>query len=218
MLLFNYIALGQDLVDSKRELSAVNAYVSLGYMHKDFSTLNSYSIDNDLPVFSDRGLDVGFGGNVFFKRFLFGGQGNIGLSANGYSTNSQINSGSAFLNMGYVVFENRQSLFYPTLGVGIRGTILEITPNNSMEGEAIDISSTNLLANLSVNADFFQNPGNYNRGGLVLGLSLGYHFIPSGFRWNTSNSKSGDELREKLGSINTSGIQFKIKLGWGVKK
>lgn len=204
----------------------MNAYLSLGYLQKDFETLNKYSVDNDLPVFSNRGINLGFGGNVFFNRFIYGGQGNVELSTNGdgNTSNSKINSGSAFLNGGYIIQESNQAIFYPSFGVGIRGTELQVQSKSSGQGEqAISdyrITSTNIVANLSFNADFFLNSGNYNKGGLVVGLSLGYTIIPSGLNWYTDdrvNSESENEITKKLSSINTSGLLFKIKLGWGVK-
>lgn len=224
ILLFNNPLIAQQKDEPIKQLSAVNAYVSLGYLQKDFETLNKYSIDNNLPVFSNRGINLGFGGNVFFNRFIYGGQGNVELSTNGdgNTSNSKINSGSAFINVGYIIQENTQSIFYPSFGVGMRGTELHVKPNTSDQGEqnisSYRITSTNILANLSLNTDFFLNSGNYKKGGLVVGLSLGYSLIPSGFIWNTSTqAESKNELPEKLGSINTSGILFKIKLGWGVK-
>lgn len=165
ILFLNEGAIGQEKNTSIRKLSAVNAYISLGYIHRDFNTLNSYSTDNNMPVFSNDGLNLGFGGNIFFDRLLLGGEGIVGLSIHGDSnySHSQINSGSAILNVGYFIQDKNQLIFYPSIGLGVRGTELQENPIDNIDDQIVDMSefrvtSINLLANLSLNTDFFLNP------------------------------------------------------------
>jgi hypothetical protein len=70
ILLFSNPLIAQEKDQSINQLSAVNAYLSIGYLQKDFEALNKYSIENDLSLFSNSGVDLGIGGNVFFKSFL----------------------------------------------------------------------------------------------------------------------------------------------------
>jgi len=66
-ILFNQPVIAQENGPSKKQLNAVIAYLSLGYLQKDFKEINQYSTDNDMPVFSTFGVDLGFGGMYFLK-------------------------------------------------------------------------------------------------------------------------------------------------------
>lgn len=89
----------------------------------------------------------------------------MGLSIHGDSnySHSQINSGSAILNVGYFIQDKNQLIFYPSIGLGVRGTELQENPIDNIDDQIVDMSefrvtSINLLANLSLNTDFFLNP------------------------------------------------------------
>jgi hypothetical protein len=70
ILLFSNSLVAKEKDQSINQLSAVNAYLSIEYLQKDFESLNKYSIEDNLPLFSNSGVDLGIGGNVFFKSFL----------------------------------------------------------------------------------------------------------------------------------------------------
>lgn len=188
-------------------LSAVKASLNIG-----LDAVNNHGLEQSFDVvsyseFSNRQLNVGFEGGVFFSRWYFGGIGNIGFGSS-YTVNedkTSASSGHAMVTAGYQVLKGNSFIVYPTLGIGIGGSLL-----SSESGS--EINSYYMKNGIMLNTDLFLRPGN-EAGGIVLGLSMGY-------QWNMFDSGwSGDqEGNIYFRDYNPKGFVVAMKIGWGVMK
>lgn len=191
----------------KQDLTAVKASFIVG-----LDAVNNHGIEQSFDVvsyseFSNKQFNLGFDGGVFFENWYFGGVGNIGFGSS-YTINedkTKASSGNAMLTTGYQVLKGRGFIVYPTIGLGIGGSMLS-TDSGS------ELRSHYMKGGMMLNSDLFLRPGNKN-GGFVLGISAGYQWNMLGSGW-TGDDGSNIYFRE----YEPEGFQVSLKLGWGVKK
>ncbi|MEO9885951.1 MAG: hypothetical protein ABJR05_14190 [Balneola sp.] len=206
---------GQGPKNSTTRLLASSAFVNIGYSVQSYDQKFT-SLASGSKQYSDyKNINLGFGGSVYFEKWVYGGEGNIQLSDN-ISFNSskyQRSSGSGLVHAGYIIQKNKRMILYPSLGFGIAGTQLKLRSNGNPYS-----SASYLLTKLGIHTDFFLRP-NHQNGGILVGLSLSYRIYITDPVWNIDKGFESDNNHgSQFPPISNSKIDFSIKIGWGVKR
>jgi hypothetical protein len=162
-------------------------YFIIGCGTIDFSNLNQELWVHYYPEINQNFYSFGGGGHFQINRIIIGGEGQALLrSENSNNTYTTIgNGGYGFLNVGYIVYQNKRLSLYPLVGIGGGGYSIDIskntiTPNinNLMQGDLnqMHLSSSNILLNLSIGTDYFflGKPQENGIDGFTIGFRIGY--------------------------------------------
>lgn len=214
----------QSTADKEPQLQVSSAFLSFGRSITEANLQGQQTRTSNLPGIDQNQFNVGFGGGVFFKRFYFGGEGSVHFKGENYNADyrSEVTSGYGLLNIGYIVKNENHYLIYPGVGIGGGGVeyAYRVAETGIMANPQIEpgtsLKAGFLLIALQINTDFYLKP-NTRKGGLVLGVTVGYNWSPVASEW----SDNGDQKFENINSFNAfnaNGLNFKVKLGWGAKK
>ncbi len=198
-----------------------SGYFMIGMNHVSLSSLNSQYEGAGFESFSPDFLSLGGGGHWIFRHFLIGGEG-YGLSGKAVTSRgfrNQIMGGMGFFNLGYILFSSENFFLYPLLGLGggamnIRMTSTSETPSfhqvlQNPKNETL-LEKGGFIINLSLGAEYLINFSPVNKGGIILGIRLGYLLMPakSSWRMNTVEISGGPD-------VGWDGAYFKLLIGMG---
>ena len=168
---------------------------SLNYI--DLDKLNSDLKNYSYPELSSCFWAIGGGGHgIIRNKIIIGGEG-YALMGDEVSNNTyevSISGGYGFFDVGYIVYSAKTFRIYPLIGLGAGGLDLEIVKKESSLSfddtlkspqRIADLSTGAFLLNLALGADYLLPfaEDKAGRGGLVLGIRVGYIFAPYKSDW-----------------------------------
>ena len=205
----------QSAKNSNPRLLASGAFLDVGYSVQNYGQKFGPLASGSGQYSDYQNVHLGFGGSVYFEKWVYGGEGNIQLSDNirFNSSEYQRSSGSGLVHAGYIIQKNKRMILYPSLGFGIAGTQLKLKSNGNPYA-----SASYLFTKLGINTDFFLRP-NHQNGGILVGFSLSYNTNITDPVWNKNKEyESVNNQESQFPPVSNSKIGFSIKIGWGVKR
>ena len=199
-LLFAGISQGQEIASSTKENGGMG-YSMFGKATIGITDLNAKLESKGYSRISDSFFSVGGGGHSISKnKFIMGGEGHILLGETATSGNykNSINITYVFFDMGYVAYSIKDLRIYPLLGVGMgsmnlkiaeKATALSIDDVLENPNREVELSTGGFLLNLAIGIDYLLNfvKDETGRGGMLLGIRVGYTLSPSKGSWTTSD-------------------------------
>lgn len=204
-------------------------YFQVGYMGLDLGPLNQSLLDAGYPTLDDSFLTLGGGGYGGVGRFVIGGEGHglIGRHETTSDGTRRISAGGGYglFRVGYRAFSWEGLDIVPLIGVGGGGLSLDILERSvpifddvlADPGRSSRLSTGMFLLDASVAASYrVQMPGQRRRererGGLLLGLQVGYTFAPGRTSWKL------DGINDVAGGpdFEIEGASIRLSIGgWG---
>jgi hypothetical protein len=155
-------------------------------------------------------LMIGGGGFGTLKNILIGGDGGL-VTANSFQTSGfgdvRQSVGFGLIKFGYLTSFAEGTVFYPTIGIGGGGTMLQLDEKSDDERMYF---TRQTLFNLELNFDIYLNLTEQGFNGLKVGVSMGYLFNPISRSWN---QLSGEALG--LPNAMTDGFYIRMTIGGG---
>lgn len=186
-LLFCLIAASSLMAQSEKDFTkGGGGYFSIGYGNYDVGKLQDFLPEGTEELSNDH-LLIGGGGHSYINNFIIGGSG-LGISGSSISNDSleaNTSGGMGFLDLGYMIVQNKKIGFYPLVGIGAGGFGININELKKLSledvrndpGRAIEASTGGLMLDFSLNFNFYplmkEEDGGY--GGLLTGLEVGYN-------------------------------------------
>jgi hypothetical protein len=175
------------------------------------SFLQSHHLNTmELDPIPRSSLMIGGGGFGTLKNILIGGDGGL-VTANSFHTNEfgdvRQSIGFGLVKFGYLASFAEGTVFYPTIGIGGGGTMLQL--DEESDDERMYFARQTLL-NLELNVDVYLNLSEKGYNGLKVGVSMGYLFNPLSRSWN---QMSGDPM--SLPHAMTDGFYVRLTIGGG---
>jgi hypothetical protein len=169
-----------------------------------------------LPPVESTLNSLGVGGGAFLNRFYFGGQATwqFGSAISNESYRTRLSGGNGLIKAGYTIVHNSFVALYPTLGLGGGGTSIRVSEGATDDGLSVlrpgdNLHSAYMLADLSLNADFFMPVNKENTSSLLLGFTAGYSLAPYIQAW-----EYGSEKTSELEKFAPEGFYLMFKVGW----
>ncbi|HEY9842770.1 MAG TPA: hypothetical protein V6D23_20055 [Candidatus Obscuribacterales bacterium] len=200
-------------------------YYQPGFAFLDTGALNQSIAPSGYANYSGTFLSQGGGVQVILDRIVIGGS---GYSLNGFRTASGkgdtlgVSSGYGLLNLGYVIFKEQNFSLYPILGIGSGSVRLSSSEAlNKLFGfvsssDVFDLQSSQVVLDLGLGADYlldFNGDPNH-ASGLLVGLKLGYVFVPSPPQWESGGRPVGGSVP----NLNAQGPYLSLSLGVGTQR
>lgn len=201
------------------------AYYQPGFSILDTGPLNQVLAPNNYANFSGFFLSQGGGIQVVLDRIVIGA---AGYGLNGFRSSTAggdslgVSSGFGLFQLGYVILREQRFSLYPILGIGSGSTrITSSAPLNKVfaftsSSDLFDMQSSQVVLDLGLGADYlldFNGDPNH-ASGLVVGLKLGYVFIPSPPQWESAGRPVGGAVP----NLNAQGPYLSISLGIGTER
>lgn len=185
----------------------------------NIDNLNASLSANDYNQLNTLTSSYGGGGAFVIHNLVIGGNGawlfGSGAMKSGNETN--LSGGYGFFNMGYVVYENKHNVLYPTLGIGGGGYDLSF----SKAGSSIDFNQQlttpsgmitakagGFITNIQISYQHFFNKNAMQ--GFYIGFKAGYKYSPG--TWNISIN---DQQLSNSPKVNMNGFFLTLYLGGG---
>lgn len=201
----------------------VKAYYQPGFAFLDTGPLNRTLEGAGFSPLSSTFITQGGGAHLVLERVILGAS---GQSLQGFRTTSSqggslsVSGGYGLFQLGYQVWAEDGFSLYPILGIG--GGHLQINGSeglNSLFGlsqnTAINrLETSQVVLDLGLGADYLidLNGDSNHRSGLLVGLKMGYVFVPSPPQWeNNRQVVSGSALP----NLSSQGPYISLSLGLG---
>lgn len=203
-------------------LSGGSGYFIFGHNVLDIENFNTALKNNGYKTLSNDFVSFGGGGHIVIDDLVIGGEGHslVGKEENiGKGYKASISAGYGFFNIGYVVFGMENLHIYPLLGIGGGGIsvkILEISSpsfddilDNPKRG--VELATGGMLISLSLCTKYLLDLGSYvnTKGGILLGLRLGYTWSPN-YNWSLDNTNIPGAP-----DVGINGYFIRLSIGFG---
>lgn len=222
-LLFLSPAAGAEPALNLEAFDGVKAYYQPGFAFLDTGPLNRTLEGAGFSPLSSTFITQGGGAHLVLERVILGAS---GQSLQGFRTTSNqggslsVSGGYGLFQLGYQVWAEEGFSLYPILGIG--GGNLQITGSESLnnlfgfsQASPVNrIETSQVILDLGLGADYLidLNGDPQQRSGLLVGLKLGYVFVPSPPQWeNNRQVVSGSALP----NISSQGPYISLSLGLG---
>lgn len=163
------------------------------FQHYDFKNLNSSFKSNGLPEITENIVSFSGGGLAYIDHLIIGGTGASYqlLDKDNGTYKTTVSGGVGFFNVGYMLVNKSNFMFYPILGIGGSTMRIEIYENNKVD--FAQLLSNPKKGTIIQNEQFVLDLG--FQGNLFLtkqktfgiGLKLGYQVAPTESKWSDSN-------------------------------
>jgi hypothetical protein len=208
-----------DTLGISRRLDGLFYSISYGWQGTRMGQLNNAMQALNFPTFDEVGVSIGIGIYKTFGAFMAGGEGALAFfhESNTAIYDGSLSSGLGFAQIGYRIISSSSVLLYPLVGIGGGVTNLSIAekaPNQSFNqvmsgtGRSVDISTGNVMINLSLNLNYFTREVTIS--GFHFGVTAGYYFALPSQGWYTFN----DNVVGGPG-FDLSGPYLKLRFGGG---
>ena len=200
-------------------------YYQPGFSFFDTNALNQAIAPAGYGNYSGTFLSQGGGFQIVLDRIILGGS---TFSQSGFRTASSqgqtigVSSGYGLLNLGYVLWQEKNFSLYPILGIGSGSS--KISSSESLAKlftfnsttEVNELSSSQIIMDLGLGADYLLdfNGDPAHASGLLVGLKLGYVFVPSPPQWEMGGKPFGGSIP----NLNSQGPYLSISLGLGTQR
>lgn len=202
------------------------AWYDPGFSFLDTASFNSMAANQGYNNLSNVFIAQGGGAHVILDRIILGGSG-MGIngfrSANAAGDVLGVSGGYGLFNLGYLVVHEDNFSLYPVLGIG--SGHISVSGSSSLNkvfglsgSEDISrIDSNQVVLDIGLGADYLidfnADPGNAS--GLLVGLKLGYLFVPSPTQWESNRRLVGGT---NLPNLSNQGLYFNLVLGAGTQR
>jgi len=200
-LLSFQLVFGQDKTSSSKVVGGMG-YFMMGIGSLDIGDLNTRLETAGFSTFSEKFVSFGGGGHSINGNLIMGGEGHgmsVGEVSEGDYTTS-LGAGYGFFDIGYAIYSTDALYVYPMLGIGGGGMSIRIVEkgtspsfNDVLENpkRGVEVSTGGFLLNLSLGTDyvFAMEKDETGRGGLAIGLRVGYIFTPRKGDWAMDETK-----------------------------
>ncbi|PKL76623.1 MAG: hypothetical protein CVV27_09320 [Candidatus Melainabacteria bacterium HGW-Melainabacteria-1] len=200
-------------------------YYQPGFSFLDTGPLNQVLAPNTYANHSGTFLSQGGGGQILLDRIVIGA---AGYSLNGFRSSSaggdtlSVSAGHGLFQLGYVLVREEGLTVYPLLGIGsgsVRlrssGALNKLFGFNS-SADVFEMQSAQVVLDLGLGADYLLdfNGDPEHASGLLVGLKLGYVFIPSPPQWEAGGRPIGGAVP----NLNAQGPYLSLTLGLGTQR
>lgn len=206
--------------------NGVKAYYQPGFSFANTGTLSQIMFDNGFSGYSSTFISHGGGAHIILSKIILGGSG-YGLT--GFRTASDngstlsVGGGYGLLNVGYQLFTSNGFSLYPMLGIGGGGmSINSSIPLNKLfglrtSGDIYTMETSQVVLDLGLAADYLIdfNGDPDEDSGVLVGVKLGFIFVPSPAQWQSNRQILGGSL---LPAISAQGPYFSLSLGGGTQR
>jgi len=209
--------------ESNKEINSSGGgkgFFMFGWIKSDLNDLNARLVKSNYPELSKNQFSFGGGGFGKINRIMIGGQGH-GFSSNIITKgnyNLKYSGGYGLFDLGYVFFSLSGVDIFSMIGFGGGGILIDIYENKPIRFDEIldnpkrgvQLSSAGFLINFSFGLDYLINLSDQSndRGGIALGLRLGYLFSPYMSDWKISEEV--DALNGPKPNMNGFYLHFMI--------
>lgn len=197
-------------------------FYSPGFAFLDTSPLNQPLGVEGFSPYSGTFISQGGGALINFNGIVIGGSG-YGLtgfrSANSAGDTLYVEGRYGLFHLGYEIFSENGFHVYPLLGIG-SGSV-SVTSSQPLGGifgfqnapDATRMDSSQVVLDLALAADYLIdfNANPELATGLLVGLKLGYLFVPSPPQWEANRQVLGGSLP----NLNVGGLYVQLMLGAG---
>ncbi|MBL7931284.1 MAG: hypothetical protein JNL60_05265 [Bacteroidia bacterium] len=187
-----------------------------GYANHNLSGMNAWLPDY-YPSLKNDFVTVGGTGYILRNRVVLGGEGfgSIGTTVVRDTLSLAPSMGRGMLNVGYVILDHNDFVFYPLVGFGGGGTTIRVSENqgfgaivNRLKETDYTFSNSNLMLSISLGADtYFISEA--KKHGFSMGLRAGYIYCLQNSNWKKNSTDIAGP------NMNTSGFYFTIGIGGG---
>lgn len=187
---------------SQAQLYGHFGHVALGYDGAKFSPVNTW-IPGELgyPDLKNNLVSIGLDHYSVINNVLVGIQlqSKVGSVVRSNTGNMRPYVFDGMLQAGYVVYNQKKLLIYPTIGAGYgafgahifntRKKYPDFVPNEPSTRENVVLINRGFVGSVAVSADYDvrQQLTEYNKG-FTVGLRVGYDFRPKSNRWQANGS------------------------------
>ncbi|MGE3728719.1 MAG: hypothetical protein AB7I41_24425 [Candidatus Sericytochromatia bacterium] len=202
------------------------AWYDPGFSFLDTAAFNGAIANQGYNNLSNVFISQGGGAHLILDRIILGGSG-MGLngfrSANASGDVLGVSGGYGLFNLGYVVYQDTNFNLYPVLGIG--SGHISVSGSSSLNKvfglsgseDVTRIDSSQVVIDIGFGADYLidfnADPGNAS--GLLVGLKLGYLFVPSPTQWEANRRLVGGS---NLPNLSNQGLYFNLILGAGTQR
>lgn len=213
--------------DDTRE---ARGYVTIGAGSLDLNDLNTQLTLSGYPTFPENRLTIGAGGHGVHGRWIVGAEAQafVGRTKDAtvrtQSLEVALNGGYAMANVGYLAFKRGDLHAYPLVGIGGGAAQLEISKRASPSfdevladpGRRATLRTGGLVMQVGIGVDQLMvlgSRGTSAQRGLVLGVRVGYVFMPvqSDWRLDSTRIAAGPDM-------GLSGAYIRFVIGGGGKR
>lgn len=201
----------------------VKAYYQPGFSFLDTGAFNRTLEGAGFTPLSGTLISQGASAHIILERVLLGAS---GQSIQGFRTTASqggslsVSGGYGLFQLGYQVWAKDGFSLYPILGIG--GGQLQISGSDSLNNlfglsptSAINrLETSQVILDLGLGGDYLidLNGDPHQRSGLLVGLKLGYVFVPSPPQWEHNRQVVGGSALPQLSS---QGPYISLSLGMG---
>lgn len=197
-----------------------------GFSFLDTAAFNGAIANQGYNNLSSVFISQGGGAHIILDRIILGGS---GMGLNGFrSANSAgdvlgVSGGYGLFNLGYMVYQENNFNLYPVLGIGSghisvsgSGSLNKVFGLSGSE-DITRIDSNQVVLDIGIGADYLIdfNADAGNASGLLVGLKLGYLFVPSPTQWEANRRLVGGS---NLPNLSNQGLYFNLILGAGTQR
>jgi hypothetical protein len=194
-------------------------HISFSGEQLNLSDLNKSLEGSSYPSIPLNSTSFGGGGVFILNNVVVGGGGAWLMNQKTQNPLSSVNlkGGYGYFSLGYVVYSNKRSLLYPTLGIGGGGYTIMVDQKNSPKDFSQQLNSPNgmvaldaggWMANFQLSYHYFFT--GKDKEGFFIGLKAGYKYSP--YNWTTSIN---DNRLNNSPKINMNGFYATLVLGGG---
>jgi hypothetical protein len=186
----------------------------------NLSALNNYLKEEGYNQISPNQFSWGGGGNFAISNFLIGGEGQGFMNSKASNSLNSISftGGYGLFNLGYIVYQRKRSILYPTIGVGgaefdmVISQKVNSNPDFKDQLSAPAGSSQMQAGGIILQAQLAWQHVFYGEGttGFFIGVKGGYHYCPNTWKLNIN----GSALSNSPG-INMNGAYITLIIGGG---
>lgn len=202
------------------------AWYDPGFSFLDTTAFNGAIANQGYNNLSNVFISQGGGAHLILDRIILGGSG-MGLngfrSANAAGDVLGVSGGYGLFNLGYMVYQDQNFNLYPVLGIGSghlsvsgSGSLNKVFGLSGSE-DVSRIDSNQVVLDIGIGADYLIdfNADSANATGLLVGLKLGYLFVPSPTQWEANRRLVGGT---NLPNLSNQGLYFNLILGAGTQR
>ncbi len=193
-----------------------SGYFGFRLMKQNFSNLNAAFASNNLPQISENVLAFGGGGHGYINKIIIGGEGfsyELADKNNGTYT-TQVRGDYGFFSLGYLVYNKKNIMLAPMLGIGAHTMVIDINDNTienfnqllSNPKKGTRLKNEQFLFDFGLKADLFLTERKF----FAIGLKTGYMFAPIESEWTDINKISIDGP-----SLNADGAYAQLHFTFG---
>lgn len=193
-----------------------SGYLGFRLMKQNFSNLNAAFASNNLPQISENILAFGGGGHGYINKLIIGGEVfsyELADKNNGTYT-TQVRGDYGFFNLGYLLYNKKNIMLAPMLGIGSHTMVIDINDNTienfnqllSNPKKGTRLKNEQFLFDLGLKADLYLTERKF----FYIGLKAGYMFAPIESEWTDVNKISIDGP-----SLNADGAYAQLYFTFG---